>query len=169
MGGDLNCVLSTRLDKLPTSSKPQSLLNMMKELGLVDAWRHLNPNERYFTFMSQVHGSYSRLDYFLLPKKDIYRLKNRMIESITISDHSPITMTMDLGIEPCINYWRINASLLADVKTREEIRLTLLEYFELNDNGMISPSVLRDAGRATIMGKIISIGSRSRQKVLFDS
>ena len=51
MGGDLNCILSNRLDKLPTSSKHQnrmskSLLNMMKELGLVDAWHHLHPNER---------------------------------------------------------------------------------------------------------------------------
>lgn len=55
MGGDLNCVMSNRLDRLPTSSRRQnrmskSLLNMMKELGLVDAWRHLHPNERDFTF-----------------------------------------------------------------------------------------------------------------------
>lgn len=86
-----------------------------------------------------------------------------MIESITISDHSPVTMTVDFGIEPCMKYWRINASLLADVNTREEIRLALLEYFELNDNGTVSPSVLWDAGKATIRGKIISIGSRIKK------
>lgn len=39
MGGDLNCVLSNRLDRLPTSSKPQnrmskSLLNMMKKIRI---------------------------------------------------------------------------------------------------------------------------------------
>lgn len=58
-------------------------------------------------------------------------------------------MTVDFGIEPCMKYWRINTSLLADVNTREEIRLALLEYFELNNNGMVSPSVLWDAGKAT--------------------
>lgn len=136
---------------------------MMKELGLVGAWRHLHPNERDFTFMSQVHGSYSRLDRFLLSKKDIYCVKNCMIEPITISDHSPVTMTVDFGIEPCMKSWRINASLLADVDTREEIRLAILEYFELNDNGMVSPSVLWDAGKPIIRGKIISIGSRIKK------
>lgn len=38
MGGDLNCVLNDKLDKLPISLKPQtrmskSLTNMLKELG----------------------------------------------------------------------------------------------------------------------------------------
>lgn len=70
-GGDLNCVLNNKLDKLPISSKPQtrmskSLTNMLKELGLVDAWRHFHTNKRDFTFMSQVHGSYSQLDHFLV-------------------------------------------------------------------------------------------------------
>lgn len=134
MGGDLNCVLNNRLDKLPISSKPptrmsRSLLNIMKELGLTDAWRHLHPNERDFTFMSQVHGSYSRLDHFLVSKKEVYRVKSCVIEPMTISDHSPVTMELDMGLEPCMKYWRINVSLLTDVGIREEIRSAILEYF----------------------------------------
>lgn len=169
MGGDFNCVLNNRLDKLPTSSKPmsrmsKSLLNIMKELGLVDVWRHSHTNERDFTFMSQVHGSYSRLDHFLLPKKDIYRVKNCVIEPMTISDHNPVTMSIDLGLEPCMKYWRINVSLLTDAHIKEEIRSAILEYFALNDNGMVSPSVLWDAGKATIRGKIISIGSKVKKE-----
>lgn len=168
MGGDLNCVLNSRIDKLPSSLKPQSrmsksLMNMMKELGLIDVWRYLHPKERNFTFMSQVHGSYSRLDHFLLSKKDIYRVRNCDIEPITISDHSPVRMRLDLGLESCMKYWRLNVSLLTDVNIREEIRLAIMEYFSLNDNGMVSPTVLWDAGKATIRGKIISIGSRLKK------
>lgn len=45
IGGDFNCILNNRLDRLPVSTSPQSkmarhLTNMMKELGLVDVWRH---------------------------------------------------------------------------------------------------------------------------------
>lgn len=56
--------------------------------------------------------------------------------------------------------------MLADVNIREEIKLALLEYFELNDNGMVSPSILWDAGKATIRGEIISIGSRIKKDIL---
>lgn len=114
-------------------------------------------------FMSQVHGSYSRLDNFLVSKKDTYRVKNCAIESITISDYSPVQMTLDLGLGSGMKYWRINVSLLTDVNIREEIGSAIMEYFALNDNGMVSPTVLWDAGKATIRGKIISIGSKLKK------
>ncbi len=104
----------------------KSLTNMLKELGLVDAWRHLHKNERDFSFMSQMHGSYSWLDHFLVSKKDIHRIKNCVIESMTISDHSPVAMAVDLSLELCMKYWRINVSLQTDVKIREEIRSAIL-------------------------------------------
>lgn len=60
MGGDCNCTLNPKLDRLPATTKSLSkmskgLLNMMKEVGLVEAYFH--PNERDFTFTSQVYGS----------------------------------------------------------------------------------------------------------------
>uniref|UniRef100_A0A3B3IK85 exodeoxyribonuclease III n=1 Tax=Oryzias latipes TaxID=8090 RepID=A0A3B3IK85_ORYLA len=171
IGGDLNCVLNNKLNKLPMSSEPpnrmsKSVLNMIKELGLVDSWRHLHPNHKDFTFMSQVHGSYSRLAHFLITKTDIHKVKSCATEPITISDHSPVVMTVDLGQEPCFRYWRINVSLLADISVREEIRSAIAEYFHFNDNGMVSPSVLWDAAKATIRGRLISIASKLKRERL---
>ena len=39
---------------------------LSEELGIVDIWRLLHPNEKDFTFFSHPHSSYSRIDYFLL-------------------------------------------------------------------------------------------------------
>lgn len=114
--------------------------------------------------MSQVHGSYSRLDHLLITKKNIHQVKECSIQSITISDHSPVTMKFNLGLEPCFRYWRLNVSILTDTLIREEIQTAIKEYFVFNDNGMVSPSVLWDAAKATIRGKIISIGSRLKKQ-----
>ena len=64
----------------------------MKGLGLVDIWRQLHPNESDFTFMSQVHGSYSRIDLFCISKPELYRIKECTLEPNFISDHDPMTM-----------------------------------------------------------------------------
>ncbi len=95
IGGDFNCVLNHKLDRLPTTMRPQSKMsksvsNMMEELGLVEIWCHFHPRYTDYTFMSRVHGSYSRIDYFLISKNYLYRIKDSTIGSISISDHSPI-------------------------------------------------------------------------------
>lgn len=77
VGGDFNCILNTKLDRLPVIKRSQSkmsksLSSMMTELGLMDVWRHFHPNDRDFTFMSQMHGSYTRIDFFWVSKKDLY-------------------------------------------------------------------------------------------------
>lgn len=160
-----------KLDRLPVTIRPQSrmsknFVSMMKELGLIDVWRHLHPSDRDFTYMSQVHGSYSRIDCLFISKKDTYQIKDRIIEPILVWDHSPVTMKIDLGLDKCFKYWRLNFSLLTDTHIKQEIQLALFEYFALNDNGTVSPSVLWDAGKATIRGKIISIGSRLKKQRL---
>lgn len=142
------------------------LSDMMKELGLVDVWRHLHPNVRDFTFRSEVHGSYSRIDFFCMSKKDIHRIKETTIEPITISDHGPVIMKINLGLDIHLRYWRLNVSLLTDTQIKREIQGDLSEYFAINDDGNVSPSVMWDAGKATIRGKIISIGSRIKKQRL---
>lgn len=171
MGGDFNCTLDSKLDRLPATRKPQSkmskgLSDMMKELGLVDIWRQLHPNERDFTYMSHVHGSYSRIDLFCISKTELYRIKDSTLEPISISDHGPVTMKINLGVDNHFRYWRLNVSLLTDMNIRQELKEALTEYFIINDDGNVSPSIVWDASKATMRGKIISIGSRIKKQRL---
>lgn len=75
------------------------------------------------------------------------------IENIAISDHAPITLTIGLDNEPIFRYWRLNVSVLSCVV--EEIKQNLKEYFQIIDNGKMSPSILWEGGKAVIWGKII--------------
>lgn len=81
----------------------RSLLGMMAELGLVDVWRHQHPTDKDFTFMSHVHGSYTRIDFFCMSKKELFGAKDTTIQSITISDHSPVTVKLVRGMFDYLN------------------------------------------------------------------
>lgn len=112
----------------------RALSSMSRELGLVDVWRSLNPNSRDFTFRSHVHGSYTRIDLIYVWKKELYRVKECRIEPITISDHGPVIMKINLGLEPHFRHWRLNVSLLTDSSARQEIENAITEYFAINVN-----------------------------------
>lgn len=76
----------------------KSLSGMMTELGLVEVWRHLHPNDRDGTVMSKVHGSYTGVDFFCMSKKELHRVKEATIEPITISDHIPIVVKINIEV-----------------------------------------------------------------------
>uniref|UniRef100_A0AAR2JK72 Endonuclease/exonuclease/phosphatase domain-containing protein n=1 Tax=Pygocentrus nattereri TaxID=42514 RepID=A0AAR2JK72_PYGNA len=72
IAGDFNCCMGSNLDKSsmlissPNASRTLSVTS--REAGLVDVWREFNPTSEGYTFYSARHKTYSRLDFFLLPK-----------------------------------------------------------------------------------------------------
>uniref|UniRef100_A0A3P9LTX5 exodeoxyribonuclease III n=1 Tax=Oryzias latipes TaxID=8090 RepID=A0A3P9LTX5_ORYLA len=70
MGGDFNEVMDPILDRssrLSRTSKAVTVLRGMSEAcSLVDIWRLQNPSRRDYTFYSPPHGSFSRIDFFLV-------------------------------------------------------------------------------------------------------
>lgn len=72
-GSDLNFAMDPLLDVSRGSSHlPYSCLKRLKAdlylLPLVDHWWLLHPQERDYSFFSQIHHTYSRLDYLLITK-----------------------------------------------------------------------------------------------------
>lgn len=125
IGGDFNCALKHCLDKLlmgrgPISKKSKTLNSMMDEPGSVDVWGYLHPREKDFTFMSPVHGTYSRLDLFLISGADSYKVSECIIEPIIISDHALVFLKLKIGPHGQSKYWRLNVSLLNDEKNKRK-------------------------------------------------
>lgn len=70
-GGDINCVMDPSLDRsnpksLSNSKMAQALSTFMDQVGSVDPLRFLFPHSKVYSYFSQVHHSYSRIDYFFL-------------------------------------------------------------------------------------------------------
>lgn len=104
MGGDFNTVQNGKLDRLPpeqglTSRKSRVLNDFIRELGLIDPWRNNNPREKDFTFYSNPHGCYSRIDFFCVSQQHIHKVVECGIETVTISDHAPMTLIVTIDKE----------------------------------------------------------------------
>lgn len=130
----------------------------------MDIWRVQHPADRDYSYYSHVHKSYSRIDYFLVDSQLISQVIDTKYHSILISDHSPLTMSVDFSLPKRSYSWRFNPSLLTDGKFVEYINIKLKEFKEFNDNGEVSDSTLWETLKVVIRGHIISYESASKKE-----
>lgn len=166
-GGDWNMQLQPQLDSSNIAKKiasnPRLTNKMLMELGMIDTWRDFHPKERQFTFYSASHGVYSRIDYFFTFNSDRHRLKDCTIGVRDISDHSPVYLTLHLDVKKKNTLWRLNTSILNDKKCNEFIKKEFEDYMDNNNNGEVSPSVLWDAAKSVIRGKLVAFTEKERE------
>lgn len=174
-GGDWNIHLNQFLDTSSKTKLPQpeavSVKRMLKELGLFDVWRDAHSLEKKYTFFSHSHHMYSRLDYFFMSHSDKHRILNCDIGVRDISDHAGVYLTLHLDSDRKESLWRLNTSLLNDVEFERFVKKEFKEYMDYNNNGDVSPSILWDAAKAVLRGKLIwwsSYKKKEKEKYLID-
>lgn len=170
MGGDFNLVLNRKIDTQSKSKhkavKAAAVLKKAEmEMGILDVWRHLHPQEKSFTFYSDAHKVFSRLDYYFMFKGDIEKVFRCDIMPISITDHAPVIIELHLNSEKRETLWRMNNSLLEDRAFKEKMNISIKSFFEINDNGEVSNITLWEAAKATLRGEIIAFSSwKKKQK-----
>lgn len=169
LAGDFNTVLDEKLDRSHINNRhwhsTNTLIQYMQEFGLGDSWRLSHPDTRQYTHYSQVHHSSSRIDYILLSNTLLSNVKNSLIHPISISDHAPVSLTLQFkhAIKPSTR-WRFNTSLLKDSIFNKMIEREWASFVELNDSSEITAITLWEAAKAYIRGKIISYSSYKKKK-----
>ncbi len=112
----------------------------MKDIGSIDVWRELNPLNRDYTYFSNPHLVYSRIDYFLTFGKDLHRVDDCSMGIMDLLDHSPVYLKLHL--EQCRRdtLWRLNTHILNHMK--DQIKKDITEFLDQNDNGEVTPPIL---------------------------
>ncbi len=170
LGGDFNCCLDPVLDR--SSSKPRApskssiyLKSFFSEYGLSDAWRFLNPKKREYSFFSNVHHSYSRIDYFILDNALISRVQSCAYQCIIISDRDPLILDLTfVNLSSHRRNLHFNTSLLADENFISFIADQISFFLSVNKSPDVSDSVVWEALKAYIRGQIISYATTKRKK-----
>ena len=179
--GDFNFVNNLSIDKiggLPrTNFKARSeVFNTMDKYDLIDIWRDRHPHNKRFSWHSDSDKSiHCRLDFFLCSRQ----LAHSKISSVDItpifkSDHSCITMSLDVGIQKRgRGYWKLNVSLLSDEIYVDRIRTIISDT--ISQHPHFNHSLLWEAVKVNIRsfsiaysGKISKQRNNLENKLLHD-
>lgn len=147
---------STRNHKIHLS---RFINTTLQEMGMFDVWKDLHPFERDYTHYSGAHLVCSRIDYFLFNIIDKRRVEKCEIGVVSVSDHSPISVTIFLNKRKQNTLWRLNVSILNNKTVVEQIRAEIKKYLEENNNGEVDPAILWDAFKAVLRRKRIALTS----------
>lgn len=171
VGGDFNCVLNPSIDASPPrpalSKKSTDLLDLMKDADLYDVWRTLHPLDKDYTFFSIPHQAFSRIDYFLSSRSVLSRIVNCSIGIQSISDHSPVAITISPPYrDPSFRHWRLNPVLLQKQCFIDHITAEIGRFFAENNTPGISPTILWESAKAYLRGSIISYSSAQKKDAI---
>ncbi len=164
VGGDFNAVINHAVDKSQsdTTANPSSkLLNtFITELNLIDLWRIQNTKAKDFTFFSNRHKTFSRIDYIFLSPSLISSNSSISILPILLSDHSAMLCSVPLSdVKAKSPRWRFNISLLSNQTFITSLKEYIKDFLEINMPSDVDPQILWETTKCAIRGFCISFSS----------
>ena len=93
---------NTPLSQINISSKQNiekdivSLNNTLEEMDLTDIYRAFHPKEAKYTFLSSVHGTFSKIDHMIGHKASLNRFKKIEIISSIFLDYKGLKLETNL-------------------------------------------------------------------------
>lgn len=102
---------------------------------------------------------------FFISQIDLSFLTKATIEPMILSDHNPITMTIQIPYARVASHiWRLDSSLLTDSEITQSVSQNLAQYFSENVQGDSPPEVIWAAHKCVIRGTLISLAAKRNKR-----
>ena len=154
MGGDFNCVLNPKYDKMGKGANldygtvgSKELTSLCNDYSLVDIFRHLFPYRYAATWHSPVTKDiHTRLDRFYISRHLINKETKFDFYPFACSDHDIFVFSMEFNKSSSFgpSYWKFNDSLLQDKDFVETFRLFYTYHTENKDVDLHFWDTLKD-------------------------
>ena len=145
VGGDWNVTLQAMDKKGGLALRPtlyrDKLVAIMDDIGLIDVFRKLNPNERSFSYESKSLKVSARIDFHLVSKSIANWVVKPNTKVSNAPDHKAVVLDLRILSETPrgLGLWKFNNSLVEDNEFVELIKKTTQlyvrqEYLDLKDD-----------------------------------
>lgn len=163
--GDFNAIVDPSLDSTSKcSTPPVQIQPWLLATNLYDIWRCRHATEKDFTFYSNPHKIFSRIDLFLTDSLLLSQIVDCSIGTITWSDHAPISLSVSFSqSRPAPFSWRNNTYILSNPTHQSVLANKLNEYFSLNSTSSVSEFTVWSAHKAYMRGVLIQLSSRLKK------
>ena len=118
-------------------------------MDLICIYRTFHPKTTEYTFFSNAHGTFSRIDQIFGHKPSLGKFKKIEIISSIFSNHNAKRLDINYSKKTVknTNTWRLNNTLLKNQEITEEIKEEIKKYLETNDNENTMTQNLWDAAK----------------------
>ena len=136
-----------------------SLNNTLDKMDLTDIYRAFHPKEAKYTFLSNAHGKFSKIDHMIGHKTSLNKFKKIEIISSIFSDHKGLKLQTNLKEKTSKHSktWRLNSMLLSNEWVKNAIREEIKKFLETNKNEFTTIQNFWDTAKAVLRGKFIAI------------
>ena len=121
--GAFNTPLSPmdRSSKMKIHKETQALNDTLNKMDLIDIYTTFHPKTTEYTFFSNAHGIFSRIDHILGHKSSPGKFKKIEIVSSIFSNHNGMRLEMNYREKNVkkTNTWRLNNMLLNNQEITE--------------------------------------------------
>ena len=115
-----------------------ALDNALDQMDLTDIYRNFHPKEAKYTFFSNAHGTFSKIDHMIVHKASLNKFKKIEIISSIFSDHKGLKLETNIKEDTPkhANSWRLNSMLLNNEWVKNGIKAEIKKFLETNENGL---------------------------------
>ena len=135
-------------------------------MDLIDIYRTLHPRTTEYSFFSNTHGTFSRIDHILGHKTGLNRYQKTEIMPCVFSDHNTLKLALNhkekFGRNS--NTWKLRAILLKNDWVNQEIKEELKQFMETNENENTSVQNLWDTAKVVLGGNTQSSKPYSKEE-----
>lgn len=170
--GDFNMVLDPSIDRSKISvtravhlqEHSNKFRQLTAEFDMYDAWRAKHPSVRDFSFYSNVHRTYSRIDLALVDRWTLASIDKIDILPMLWSDHSPLFLSWKVGHRKVMpGPWRLGRTALSQLETRDNIQSAIKSYLSNNKPGDTSTFNFWCSLKAVVRGSALQAAARQKR------
>lgn len=132
---------------------------------MIDIWRIQHQTVKNYSYYSNIHYTYQRIDYFLVSQIGLMMMPSSNIGNFLWSDHAPVFLELAAtqGRKP-LGAWRLNDNLLKDDKCEKEIRQRVKEFLQIHEIDNTSIPIQWETLKCVLWRLFIKHGTRLKKE-----